>query len=383
MCAKARTKIDYRSVELDGVRYVIVREAIFDRLCERANVKAATAAAAGQTPMRRRTSMGSRWPKNSCGGDWLRGCRRRSWRGVQACGRKRSTASSAATPRPILPRSANSSSPWTRPSSNSQKSRFHNHQKGPQSCRPIWTDPTKRCPRAKQVLEEVRQLVAEQIALPVNEVREEHDLIVDLAYDSLDVVELAMELEEHFNITVPDTMSEQARSVGQIADGVMELIAAGSAIVPNVSGQVKLHAGKNDHVCARTIVTRSVSEATDCASFTLRVSISQARVQSSRPRPSPTAREPGGVSKDKFFPPLAASVKKVYNRGGTSYEAFSSVAFFSSLSPRHGLTLVAPASRLTVGSGLAPVAPLLLRLREEVCYGRSVCFRVRPDSLAA
>ncbi len=50
MCAKARTAIDYRSVELDGVRYVIVRKSVFDRLCERANVKAAPAPAAGQTP---------------------------------------------------------------------------------------------------------------------------------------------------------------------------------------------------------------------------------------------------------------------------------------------------------------------------------------------
>ena len=83
----------------------------------------------------------------------------------------------------------------------------------------------KTLPSREQVLEEVKQLVAEQVALPVNEVREEHDLIADLGYDSLDVVELAMELEEHFNITVPDTMSEQARTVGQIADGVMQLIA--------------------------------------------------------------------------------------------------------------------------------------------------------------
>ena len=76
----------------------------------------------------------------------------------------------------------------------------------------------------EQVLEEVRQLVAEQISLPLNEVREEHDLITDLGYDSLDLVELAMELEEHFNITVPDAMSEQARTVGQITDGVMQLV---------------------------------------------------------------------------------------------------------------------------------------------------------------
>jgi DNA-binding XRE family transcriptional regulator len=50
MRAKARTAIDYRSVELDGVRYVIVREAVFDRLCQRAKIEAVPAVPAGQTP---------------------------------------------------------------------------------------------------------------------------------------------------------------------------------------------------------------------------------------------------------------------------------------------------------------------------------------------
>jgi len=50
MFAKAQSKIDYRSVELDGVRYVIVRESVFDRLCERADVEAMPIPVEGQTP---------------------------------------------------------------------------------------------------------------------------------------------------------------------------------------------------------------------------------------------------------------------------------------------------------------------------------------------
>jgi len=50
MCAKAQSKIDYRSVELGGVRYVIVRESVFDRLCERADVEAVPIPVEGQTP---------------------------------------------------------------------------------------------------------------------------------------------------------------------------------------------------------------------------------------------------------------------------------------------------------------------------------------------
>jgi DNA-binding XRE family transcriptional regulator len=50
MRAKGPKRIDYRSVELDGVRYVIVRESVFERLCERANVQGPAASASGQTP---------------------------------------------------------------------------------------------------------------------------------------------------------------------------------------------------------------------------------------------------------------------------------------------------------------------------------------------
>ena len=80
-------------------------------------------------------------------------------------------------------------------------------------------------PAREQVLEEVKQLVAEQVSLPIVDIREEQELIADLGYDSLDIVELAMEIEEHFCISVPDSLSTEARTVGQVASGVMELLA--------------------------------------------------------------------------------------------------------------------------------------------------------------
>lgn len=38
MVAKKRRKIDCRGVELDGIRYVILRESVFDWLCRKAGV---------------------------------------------------------------------------------------------------------------------------------------------------------------------------------------------------------------------------------------------------------------------------------------------------------------------------------------------------------
>ncbi len=40
MAKKRRTKIDYQSMELEGTRYVIVRESVFKRLCKKAGVDA-------------------------------------------------------------------------------------------------------------------------------------------------------------------------------------------------------------------------------------------------------------------------------------------------------------------------------------------------------
>jgi DNA-binding XRE family transcriptional regulator len=49
MAAKHAKRIDCRHVELDGVRYVIVRESIFNRLCERAHVKGPAPPVVGPT----------------------------------------------------------------------------------------------------------------------------------------------------------------------------------------------------------------------------------------------------------------------------------------------------------------------------------------------
>ena len=39
MAGRKRQVIDYRAVELDGIRYVILREAVFEGLCEKAGIR--------------------------------------------------------------------------------------------------------------------------------------------------------------------------------------------------------------------------------------------------------------------------------------------------------------------------------------------------------
>jgi acyl carrier protein len=75
-----------------------------------------------------------------------------------------------------------------------------------------------------RVREEVIQIVAEFSSLSAEKISENHNVFDDLGWDSLDVVECTMEIEEHFGITVPDEMGENIKTVGEIIDGVQQLL---------------------------------------------------------------------------------------------------------------------------------------------------------------
>jgi acyl carrier protein len=88
---------------------------------------------------------------------------------------------------------------------------------------------TNRLERAvasrERVLADVKEIVAEQSGRRPDEIRETDSLIGDLGCDSLDIVEIAMEVEEHFDISVPDEAAEQAPTVAAIVDGVLQRLA--------------------------------------------------------------------------------------------------------------------------------------------------------------
>ena len=76
----------------------------------------------------------------------------------------------------------------------------------------------------EQVVEQVRQIVAESSGVPPEEIGESQPLLRDLPWDSLDSVECSMEIEEQFDISIPDELIDEAKNVGDIADGVLALL---------------------------------------------------------------------------------------------------------------------------------------------------------------
>jgi acyl carrier protein len=62
--------------------------------------------------------------------------------------------------------------------------------------------------------ERVKKIVAEQLGVDLEEVKEEASFVDDLGADSLDTVELVMALEEEFETEIPDEEAEKITSVG-------------------------------------------------------------------------------------------------------------------------------------------------------------------------
>lgn len=72
------------------------------------------------------------------------------------------------------------------------------------------------------VEERVIEIVSEQMGVTKDQVTRETSFVNDLGADSLDTVELVMEIEEEFDITIPDEDAEKIQTVGQAIDYIQE-----------------------------------------------------------------------------------------------------------------------------------------------------------------
>ncbi|MDO4367191.1 MAG: acyl carrier protein [Bacteroidales bacterium] len=64
------------------------------------------------------------------------------------------------------------------------------------------------------ITSKVKDIIVEKLNVDANEVTPEASFTKDLGADSLDTVELIMEFEKAFNITIPDEAAEKIATVG-------------------------------------------------------------------------------------------------------------------------------------------------------------------------
>lgn len=62
--------------------------------------------------------------------------------------------------------------------------------------------------------ERVKKIIVERLGVDESEITNEASFTNDLGADSLDTVELIMELEREFNISIPDDKAENIQRVG-------------------------------------------------------------------------------------------------------------------------------------------------------------------------
>ncbi len=72
----------------------------------------------------------------------------------------------------------------------------------------------------------VIDIVAEQMGVDKGTITRETNFTNDLQADSLDTVELVMELEDEFETSIPDDQAEKIQTIGQAIDYIKNSIGA-------------------------------------------------------------------------------------------------------------------------------------------------------------
>lgn len=73
------------------------------------------------------------------------------------------------------------------------------------------------------MVDKIKEIVARELMVEESDITLETDILNDLGADSLSVVDLAMALEDEFEIEMPDEELESIRTVGDIVNYIKNI----------------------------------------------------------------------------------------------------------------------------------------------------------------
>ncbi len=76
----------------------------------------------------------------------------------------------------------------------------------------------------EEVEAKIIEIVSEQMGVDKSEITRDTSFINDLNADSLDTVELVMEFEDEFDMSIPDEEAEKIQTVGAAIDYIVQVV---------------------------------------------------------------------------------------------------------------------------------------------------------------
>jgi len=76
---------------------------------------------------------------------------------------------------------------------------------------------------AQEIEKKVIEIISEQMGADASEITRDTSFINDLNADSLDTVELVMEFEDEFDMSIPDEEAEKIQTVGAAIDYIVNI----------------------------------------------------------------------------------------------------------------------------------------------------------------
>lgn len=81
-------------------------------------------------------------------------------------------------------------------------------------------------PETAEIESKVKKIVADHMSVSEEELKRETSFVNDLNADSLDTVELVMEFEDQFDISIPDEEAEKIQTIGHAIEYIQQRIGA-------------------------------------------------------------------------------------------------------------------------------------------------------------